>query len=343
MLSLFRLNKMSCPVFVFPHPFYPREKIIYQSEPAMIINTGSRTDIPAFFSEWFFHRILEGYVLVRNPYFPQKVTKYLLNPDIVDCINFCTKNPAPMLTRIHELDKFGQFWYVTITPYEKEIEPHVPSVERVIGSFRELSEIVGLNRIGWRYDPIFLTEKYSPEYHIASFEKMAAALSGYTDVCVISFLDLYEKTRRNFPAGKEVEQKDRITLGKAFCEIGREYGIKIKSCAEGLELSPYGVDCSGCLTREVLERAIGQKLRPGFGSTSTRRSCSCLLNGDIGVYNTCGHGCVYCYANYDSKTVRKNRELHDPFSPFLIGTRKDGDVVTNARQIRLRDGQRPLF
>lgn len=328
---------------LFPHPFYPPEKNIYQSEPAMILNTGSRTDIPAFFSEWFFNRIREGYVLVRNPYYPRKVTKYLLDPDIVDCINFCTKNPEPMLPKIHELDGFGQFWYVTITPYGKEIEPNVPPAKQVIDSFQTLSDHVGLSRIGWRYDPIFLTEKYSLEHHIASFEKMAAELAGYTDVCVISFLDLYEKTRRNFPAGKDVEQKDRLALGKAFCEIGREYGITIKSCAEGVELAPFGVDCSGCLTREVLERAVGQKLRHDSGSTSTRSSCSCLLNCDIGAYNTCGHGCVYCYANYDQKTVQNNRSLHDPSSPFLIGTSADGDIVMNARQIRLRDGQTPLF
>jgi hypothetical protein len=308
----------------------------------MILNTGSRTDIPAFFSEWFFNRIREGYVLVRNPYYPQMVTKYLLNPNLVDCINFCTKNPAPSFSRIHELDMFGQFWYVTITPYGKDIEPRVPAVESVIRSFRQLSEIVGLNRIGWRYDPVFLTGKYSSEYHIASFEKMAAELSGYTDVCVISFLDLYEKTKRNFPAGKEVEQKDRITLGKAFCAIGREYGITIKSCAEGMELSSYGVDCSGCLTREVLERAVCRKLHPGI-NTSTRRSCSCLLNCDIGVYNTCGHGCVYCYANFNQNTVRKNSELHDSLSPFLIGTWREGDVVTNARQRSLCDEQTTLF
>jgi hypothetical protein len=172
---------------------------------------------------------------------------------------------------------------------------------------------------------------------------MAAELAGYTDVCVISFLDLYEKTRRNFPAGKEMEPKDRLALGKTFCEIGREHGIQIKSCAEGVELAPFGVDCSGCLTREVLERAVGQKLRHDSGSTSTRSACSCLLNCDVGVYNTCGHGCVYCYANYDQITVRKNRELHDPSSPFLIGTWRDGDVVTNAHQITLRDGQTSLF
>ncbi|WP_319379487.1 DUF1848 domain-containing protein [uncultured Methanocorpusculum sp.] len=309
----------------------------------MILNTGSRTDIPAFFSEWFYNRIREGYVLVRNPYYPHKVTKYLLDPRIVDCINFCTKNPLPMLSRIHELDEFGQFWYVTITPYGKEIEPYVPSVDQVIESFQQLSRIVGLHRIGWRYDPIFLTETYSLEYHIASFEKMAAKLAGYTDVCVISFLDRYEKTRRNFPAGKEVEQTDRLALGKAFSEIGREHRIKIKSCAEGSDLAPFGVDCSGCLTWEVIERAVGQKLRHDSGSTSTRSSCSCLLNGDIGAYNTCGHGCVYCYANYDSETVRHNRSLHDPSSPFLIGTRRDSDVVTNACQIRLREGQKSLF
>ena len=106
----------------------------------MIINTGCRTDIPAFYSKWFINRIREGYVLVRNPYYPSQITKYLLNPEVVDCIEFCTKNPEPILKYLDELDKFKQDWFVTITPYGKEIEPNVPDKEKVIESFKKLSD-----------------------------------------------------------------------------------------------------------------------------------------------------------------------------------------------------------
>ena len=157
----------------------------------MILNTGMRTDIPAFFSDWFFKRIKEGYVYVRNPYFPNKVTKYLLNPNVIDCLVFTTKNPKPMLSRLNELKSFGQYWFVTITPYGKEIESNVPDKKEIIESFKELSKAIGKEKVGWRYDPIFISEKYSLSYHIETFEKMASELSGYTEECVISFIDLY--------------------------------------------------------------------------------------------------------------------------------------------------------
>ena len=124
----------------------------------MILQTGFRTDIPAFYSEWFANRLRAGYVLVRNPYNPQAVTRYELNPDMVDLIGFCTKNPAPMLPKMDLLRSYGQYWFVTITPYGPEIEPHVPPKETVLCDFVALSEIVGPDSIGWRYDPIFLSD-----------------------------------------------------------------------------------------------------------------------------------------------------------------------------------------
>lgn len=189
----------------------------------MIIQTGMRTDIPAFYSEWLFNRLQEGFVLVRNPYNPNQVTKYSLSPDVVDLIAFCTKNPAPMLPHMEKLKLYGQYWFVTITPYGKDIEPNVPEKEKVIENFKQLSDIVGVDSVGWRYDPIFVDEEHSVEWHISEFEKMAATLCGYTKTCVISFIDIYKKVERNFPKARSVMKKDRITIGKAFVEIAGKY------------------------------------------------------------------------------------------------------------------------
>ncbi|MDE6110881.1 MAG: DUF1848 domain-containing protein, partial [Eubacterium sp.] len=199
----------------------------------MILQTGMRTDIPAFYSEWFINRIKEGYVLVRNPYNPTAVTKYRINPDVVDLIAFCTKNPAPMLEHMDVLKPYGQYWFVTITPYGKEIEPNVPDKRKVIEDFKTLSKTVGINSIGWRYDPIFITEKYSLDFHLNVFEQMAKELFGYTNTCIISFIDLYKKVLKNFPQAQMVNKDERLTIGKHFSDIGRKYGMTIKACAEG--------------------------------------------------------------------------------------------------------------
>lgn len=275
----------------------------------MILQTGMRTDIPAFYSEWFINRIKEGYVLVRNPYNPSNVTKYRINPDVVDLIAFCTKNPSPMLTQMDILKPYGQYWFVTITPYGKEIEPNVPDKRQVIKAFKALSKTVGIDSIGWRYDPIFITEKYSPEFHLKAFEKMAKALSGYTNTCIISFIDLYKKVIKNFPQARMVNKEERLTIGKAFADIGRKYGITIKACAEGEELKPYGVDCNGCLTQSVYETALHSKLNMPKRK-GQRAECACFFGNDIGAYDTCRHFCKYCYANADKAAVIRNIKQH---------------------------------
>lgn len=296
----------------------------------MIIDTGNRTDIPAFYSKWFMNRIREGFVMVRNPYDPDQVTRYRLDPEVVDVLQFCTKNPEPMVEYLDELDRFRMFWYVTITPYGKSIEPGVPDKRRVIEAFKKISEHVGKHAMSWRYDPIFISDTYSVEYHIDAFERMAAELEGYTEQAVISFIDLFEKTKKNFPEAREVVREDRLAIGKAFAETGRRHGMTIRSCLEGTELAQFGIDVSGCMSQAVVEHAIGEKLN--VPKSRHILDCACVMGNDIGAYNSCAHFCKYCYANYDRKAVIENRKRHDPDSPFLIGGPEPFDKVHEADQ-----------
>lgn len=308
----------------------------------MILNTGSRTDIPAYYSDWFYNRIREGYVLVRNPYYPTQITKYLLDPEVVDGMVFCTKNPRPMLDRISLLSAFSMFWFVTITPYGKEIEPDVPPKEQVIRSVQRLSEQIGKERLSWRYDPIFITDKYSIDYHIEQFRQMAKALAGSTDQCVVSFIDLYEKTKRNFRGVRSVKKSEQEKLIDAFSEIARAHGLQIHLCCENANLVRENVDAEGCLSKAVLEKSLGFKLNVTKRKRA-REECSCLLGADIGAYNTCGHGCLYCYANFDRESVARNRKLHRPDSPLLIGEVTGQDVIKVAEQKSWKNPQFDIF
>lgn len=277
-----------------------------------------RTDIPAFYSKWLMNRIKEGFVFVRNPYNPEQVIKYSLSPQVVDVLGFCSKNPEPILSSLDKLNAYKQYWHVTITPYGKDIEPNVPDKKDIIDSFKKLSSIVGKEAITWRYDPIFISDKYPLEFHIEAFSKMAAELKGYTKIAVISFIDLYQKTKRNFPEAREVEEKERLLLGKAFIEIARKNNLTIKPCAEGKKLEPLGADCSGCMTQKDIERATGERYDTP-SNTYRRKECACCLGSDIGAYNTCMHLCKYCYANEDVALIKENFQKHNPDSPILVG------------------------
>ena len=297
----------------------------------MIINTGMRTDIPAFYSKWLMNRIREGYVLVRNPYYPNQVTKYSLSPNVIDCLAFCTKNPEPMLKYLNELDKYRQYWFVTITPYGKDIEPNVPSKKSVIESFKKLSEHIGVDSIGWRYDPIFIGNGFNIKKHIENFEKIAKELKNYTHNCTISFLDLYEKVKRNAPDIKPPTKEEQIEIAKAFYRIGNDNNMTIHSCCEKTYLSEYGLKCNGCMSQEIIECAIKETLNPPKRK-NIRQDCNCLMGNDIGAYNTCGHLCKYCYANANKGLVIENMKKHNENSPFLIGESEEGDKITEAKQ-----------
>ena len=297
----------------------------------MIINTGCRTDIPAFYAKWLMNRIREGYVLVRNPYNPNQVTKYNLSPEVVDCLAFCTKNPEPMLSYLDKLDMYKQYWFVTITPYGKDIEPNVPDKKKVMESFKKLSNHIGVDSIGWRYDPIFIGDGFDVNKHITCFGNMAKELKGYTHNCTISFLDLYEKVKRNAPNINPPTKEEQIEMAKAFSKIGKENDMVIHACCEKTYLSQYGLQCNGCMSQEIVEKAINNTLQPPKRK-NLRQECSCLMGNDIGAYNTCGHLCKYCYANANKQFVIENMKKHDDNSPFLIGRSEPGDKITEAKQ-----------
>ena len=300
-------------------------------EVLMIIQTGNRTDIPAFYSEWFANRLREGFVLVRNPFNATSVTRYRLDPSVVDLMVFCSKNPEPMLRYMDLLKPYRQYWFVTITPYGKDLEPKVPKKERVMETFRRLSDIICPERMAWRYDPILLDCGWSEERHIDAFSRMCGYLSGFTYTCIISFIDLYEKVKQNFPEAHTIPFEIQMRLTKAFVEIASAHGMTIKPCGEDPRLASAGADCSGCMTLRVFEKAVGEHLNLP-PNPRNRRECACYITGDIGAYNSCGHFCRYCYANADRKAVMAAMRAHDPASPLLIGHLMEDDVVHEAKQ-----------
>lgn len=308
----------------------------------MIINVGNRTDIPAYYSEWFYRRLEEGSVCVRNPYVPSLVTRYQLRPDLVDLIVFGTKNPAPMLSGMDKLSDFQQLWFITITPYGRDIEPGVPHFAEVIESAGKLSALLGTKAVVWRYDPVFIGRSYDLDFHLKSFEHMASLLEGICEVCVISFVDLYKKTLRNFPDVKEVSLEDQHFLAEHFVRIAAKFGMRVKGCAESKELDKYGIDSRGCIMKKDLQDLTGKNyIIPR--KKSKRESCDCLLDNEIGAYNSCPHGCIYCYANYSKGEVVKNRMNHDPESSLLIGHLKLEDEIRDASQKSYLEKQLNLF
>ena len=307
----------------------------------MIINTGSRTDIPAFFHKWFLNRVSEGFVYSRNPYY-NEIYKYEINPEVTDCICFCSKNPKPLVKHLDEISQYNQFWFVTLNPYGKDIEVNVPDYKKVIKTFRDVSETLNMGAIAWRYDPIFITEKYNLDFHIDKFEEMASQLCEYTSDCTISFIDLYQKVLRNFSDAREVTAEEQLIIGENFSKIAQKYSLKMKTCVEGTLLDQFGFDSSGCMTKQVLENAIGNNLKIPKGKYRIRE-CNCICGRDIGAYNTCLHGCRYCYANSNMQMVKRNQKLHNPDSPLLIGDVKDGDVVTEVNEPSYIDAQTRLM
>lgn len=298
----------------------------------MIINTGQRTDIPAFYSEWFMKRIAEGFVMVRNPYYPNNVTKFSLDPSVVDVIGFCTKNPRPMLKYLDKLSVYRQFWYVTITGLGRDFEPNVPHVDQVIEDFRTLSSKIGSHAVGWRYTPIIINDRYPVERHIRAFEYIASKLKGHTHLVAFGFLDLYDKLKRNHPELIDANDEDKIALAKAFKEIAKKHHMELRLCSKEKWLADYGIDVEGCMRLEDYEKASGIKLSPKTKMQARKGYCACFLSNDIGSYNSCMHLCKYCYANGNEKQIISNFKKHDINSPFLIGNSLPDDVVKEAKQ-----------
>jgi len=309
----------------------------------MIINTGQRTDIPAFYSEWFINRIKAGFVLVRNPYNPKLVTKFKLDPKIVDVIGFCTKNPRPMFKYLDILKPFGQFWYITITGFDTDLEPNVPKIDEVIEDFKYLSNKIGKNSIAIRYTPIIINEKYTKERHIKTFEYIISKLSGYTNLATFGFLDIYPKLEKNHKDLKDTDDKTKIEISLEFNRIAKKYNMELRLCSKEKWLKEYDIDVNGCMRLEDYERSIGKNLIIKKRMDARKNYCSCLISNDIGMYNTCPHLCKYCYANGDKKIIIDNYMMHNPNSPLLIGDIKEDDIIKDANQESYIDRRISLF
>ena len=306
----------------------------------MILSVSRRTDIPNYYADWFYNRIREGFLYVRNPMNPHQVSSVKITPEVVDCIVFWTKNPEPMLERLDELKAYHYYFQFTLTGYGKDIEPNVPhKKEEIIPVFQKLSERVGTDRVIWRYDPIIFTDKYTPEYHLRAFAQIAAALNGYTRKCVISFVDFYAKIKKNMDALQSRELSEAQLLAFAQKQqIAEENGMEIGSCAEALDISACGIRHNCCIDRELIESIIGCRINAGKDKNQ-RKECGCVESVEVGTYNTCRNGCVYCYANHSPESVNRNCGKYDPASPLLCGEVTAEDKVTEKMVKSLRDGQ----
>jgi len=298
----------------------------------MIINTGGRTDTVQYYSKWLLKRFEEGYVYSRNPLFPNKVTRYELAPEVVDCVQFCSKNYEPILAELPKItSRFHTYFHYTITAYGKDIEPGVPSTAKSMETLKKLSAVVGKQRLAWRYDPVLLTEKYTVQRHMETFEMMARELTPYVDRCIFSFVEMYRKLETNMPEIIPLTEQDRETIARGLGSISARYGLHIQTCGTNGDYSQYGIYPSGCMTLEMIGQANGISFRK-LKHKGMRQGCHCIESRDIGAYDSCLNGCRYCYANTRPETAFENYRLHDPDSPLLLGHLKGSDVISQGGQ-----------
>lgn len=298
----------------------------------MILNTGGRTDTVQYYTEWLLRRFAEGYVLTRNPLFPNKVNRYELTPDKVDCVVFCSKNYKPILPRLHEItDKFNTYFHYTITAYGKDIEPGVPSIDESMETLIELSRLVSPQRIAWRYDPVLLTKDYTIQRHLETFERMAKVLAPYIDRCIFSFVEMYKKLEANMPELIPLSVEDMERLAEGLGAIAAKYGIHIQTCGTNGDFTRYGIHSSGCMTLDILGGANGIVFKD-LKHKGMRQGCHCIESRDIGAYDTCMNGCKYCYANKTPRKAFENFKLHDPASPLLLGQVRPNDTIIQGVQ-----------
>ena len=284
----------------------------------MIINASGRTDIVAYYMNWFVNRWNEGYFDVRNPFNPKLVSRIFVSD--VDMIVFCTKNPLPLLDTIHLFSVPIQL-QVTITGYFKDMEPQVPDKGEIIACVQKLSSYLGKENVCVRYDPILLNSKYNVDYHILAFNKLCTILKGYVSKVIVSFVDDYKNVRNNHLDYHEPSNEEYLKLKETF----EKNDMKIVSCMENKFQIGDEKDC--CISIKYAFERTGK-----FFKEWKARDCHCVNMVDVGAYNSCLHGCKYCYANFDSKKIVSNYKMHDVNSSLLIGHLNLDDQVKIRRK-----------
>lgn len=276
----------------------------------MIISASRRTDIPAYYADWFMACIRAGFCDVPNPYHPGQVTRVDLRPEAVDAIVLWTRNPAPLIPHLQELDDLGYRYYFqyTLMDNPRPLEPNAPVTDASLKTFARLAKRIGPQRLIWRYDPIVFSQTMDHTFHRTTYERLATSLRGCTMHSVISILDWYRKAERRFsgleemglaPLREEHEIQTQIhSLLPQVMSIARENGMEITSCAEEYDLSIYGVRPGKCVDDDLIRDVLGVQLDLGK-DPNQRHACLCRVSKDIGSYDTCLSGCVYCYATRD--------------------------------------------
>lgn len=290
----------------------------------MIVSASYRTDIPAFYAEWFLRRLDEGFALVRNPYSAQ-MYRVDLRPQRVTGFVFWTRNFGPLLERLDRLRAFGRPFVVqfTITDYPRQIEPAVIPAEKAVAQMHRLAREVHPLCPVWRYDPVLFTSLTPTEFHERNFARLAAALEGATDEVVISFAQIYAKSRRNLDAAArrhgftwtDAPDDAKRELAERLALLARRHGMRLTVCSQPEYLAPAAEEAR-CVDVRRLARISGEPLEAPL--KGNRPGCACHESRDIGEYDTCPHGCLYCYAVRHRRVALARYRAHDPASPSLL-------------------------
>ncbi len=298
----------------------------------MIISASRRTDIPAFYAEWFMNRIRDGYFMKVNPYNKKQIKRVSLASNDVDAIVFWSKNPRPVLRYLPELLEKGHtiLMHYTLNDYPEELEPGVPSLSYRIDTFQRLSEALGTDQMVWRYDPIILSNQMDVDDHLERFHDIACMLNGWTSRVTVSFMDFYAKSKgrlRRIEAENGYQFSDwlhpanaekLVALAQGLNRIAVDNGMSVVTCSEQMDLDDYGIKHGACIDQAHIEQVLNRTLS-GKKDKYQRAECGCMESVDMGSYDTCPFGCPYCYAVRSDKLVQTNRKKHDPASPYLIG------------------------
>jgi hypothetical protein len=307
----------------------------------MIISASRRTDIPAFYAEWMANRVRAGFCTLPNPFNRHQISRVSLRPEDVDVIVFWTRNPHPLMPHLRELDDRGLRYYFqfTILGYPRKLDPKSPPVATAVDAFKDLSGLLGPCRLIWRYDPLIFTSLTTAEFHRENYARLAEILRGHTRRSVVSVVDMYRKVERRLKAldrtPAAVETWAPQEMGGLLRELARlatANGMEIVSCAEEIDLSPFGIRPGKCVDDEMIEEAFGIQVNRKKDSTQ-RAACGCVVSRDIGMYDSCFFGCQYCYATQSFERARVNFNQHDPMSPSLVGKYEAGPDLPRQRTL----------
>jgi len=325
----------------------------------MIISASRRTDIPAFYADWFMTRVREGFFYRVNPFNSKQVTAFSLKPEHVDAICFWTKNPQPLLKYLQELDQRGlkYLFQFTLNPYDSIFEPQVPPLRERIDTMCELAQLIGPERIIWRYDPVILSSVTPVSWHLEQVESLAGQLKNATRRLMFSFYDFYGRGEgrlskilkgsgivlEDIAAPEHADALQQLVQG--FKASAARNKLEIFSCCEDLNPSDADTAHGACIDGPLIQRLFGVNA-PFAKDRNQRKACRCVESVDMGAYNSCSYRCSYCYANFNEGTIEANIRKHRSDSPSLLNEYSDTfDIRTTLHQQGriLPKCQQPLF